>query len=67
MRGKKVLYLCNGEKADCKKTHCYKKVGNEGCKYTFDVKYAKNFRLNESGKTYIETEKTPVCSEGKGV
>lgn len=38
---RKIFYLCNGEKEDCKKRNCYKKGGI--CKHVKDVKYAKNF------------------------
>lgn len=58
-----ILYLCNGEKPDCKKPECYKIGG--GCKMTFDIEYARNF-VKETffgeNKTieavYIEEERT---------
>ena len=37
----RVFYLCNGQKEDCEKTDCYMNGG--GCKHTTDVRYAKNF------------------------
>ena len=36
-----ILYLCDGERPDCKKPHCYKTGGN--CRHTFDVEHARNF------------------------
>ena len=44
-----VYYLCDGEKEDCKKNNCYKKVISSEenslvCKHTKDVCHAKNFQ-----------------------
>lgn len=38
----RVMYLCDGEKPDCKRTHCYKNV-QDGCKRTDDINHAINF------------------------
>lgn len=54
---KDVLYLCDGEKADCKKKHCYKETDPEDpdcCRYTADVAHAIHFKLNRTGRIYVE-------------
>ena len=40
-----VHYLCDGEKKGCRKTICYKIIGNceTACKHTKDIRHAKNF------------------------
>lgn len=38
---KKALYLCNGQKSDCKKTQCAL-LGLGECSRTLNVMYAKN-------------------------
>ena len=57
-----ILFLCDGEKEDCKKTYCYKNTDDEPCKRTADINHAKNFekmphggyREKEDGKTWEE-------------
>ncbi len=39
----RVLYLCDGEKPECKKSMCYKN-GRGECRHTTDVKHAINFK-----------------------
>lgn len=58
-----VLYLCDGERPDCKKTGCYKTGGE--CRHTFDVEHARNFseekflKMNGGIVTvYTEEERT---------
>mgnify|MGYP004558981153 CR=1 FL=1 len=54
---KEVLYLCDGEKADCKKKHCYKETAPEDpdcCRHTADVAHAIHFKLNRTGRIYVE-------------
>ena len=54
---KDVLYLCNGEKAECKKKHCYKETDPEDpdcCRHTADVAHAIHFKLNRTGRIYTE-------------
>lgn len=36
-----VMYLCNGEKTDCRKNDCH--INGGRCRHTKDVRYAKNF------------------------
>lgn len=38
---KKILFLCDGNVPECKKTHCYKSGGE--CKCTSDIRHAINF------------------------
>ena len=49
---KRILYLCNGEKTDCKKTHCYKNTDDVPCRYTSDIRFAESF--TESKGVYCE-------------
>ena len=42
MGEKNILYLCNGEVKECKKTNCYKRGGP--CRHTSNVRYAENFQ-----------------------
>lgn len=54
---KKVWYLCDGEKPDCKKTACYKNTeGNAWCRYTSDINHAVNFSRKVRGNHEIFTE-----------
>lgn len=41
----RVFYLCNGQKENCKKTSCYMNGGR--CKHTSDIRYAKNFIVED--------------------
>ena len=50
-----ILFLCNGEKPDCKKSDCFKTGG--GCKLTYDVEYARSF-AREQFKTVSGEERT---------
>ena len=52
-----ILYLCNGEKAECKKKYCYKETDTEDsdcCRHTSDVTHAIHFKLNRTGRIYVE-------------
>ena len=42
----RILYLCDGEKEDCRKRSCYKTIGDKenACRHTTDIKHAKNFK-----------------------
>lgn len=40
---RKIAYLCDGKKPDCTGKDCYLKNENGICKYTSDVRHAKNF------------------------
>ena len=44
-----VLYLCNGQKEDCKKRTCYMNgdKSDHTCFWTRDVRYAKNFERDK--------------------
>lgn len=56
---KEVLYLCDGEKTDCKKKHCYKETDSEApdcCRHTSDVAHAIHFKLNRTGRIYVEEQ-----------
>lgn len=58
-----ILYLCNGEKADCKKTHCYKKVKDKYCcRHTKDVRYAINFKRSKAG-SYTEEPRLETTAQ----
>lgn len=58
-----IYYLCDGEKEDCAKDHCYKKGG--WCDCTKDVRHAKNFQKSVDGayETYCEKEDAIPCDE----
>ena len=60
-----ILYLCNGEKPDCKQSECYKIGG--GCKMTFDIEYARNFTREQFGtvngeEQAVYVENTDLCA-----
>lgn len=44
-----IWYLCDGEKEDCPRTHCYK-TEVDGCRYTSDINHAANFKKKETQK-----------------
>ena len=46
---KRIWYLCDGEKPDCPKTHCYKNTDVEPCRHTRDIDHAANFTKEETG------------------
>lgn len=54
---KKIWYLCDGEKPDCKKTYCYKNAKRETCCHTSDISHAVNFKKSVHGgrTSYWET------------
>jgi hypothetical protein len=56
-----IMYLCDGEKTDCKKRTCYKNGGY--CRHTKDVEHAVNFEKNTYGShsTYIETSRDTLA------
>lgn len=48
---KKILFLCDGNVPECKKTHCYKSGGE--CKCTSDIRHAINLEnVSEYGTYY---------------
>ncbi|MDO5344415.1 MAG: hypothetical protein Q4E91_01570 [Lachnospiraceae bacterium] len=53
---KKVTYLCDGEKPDCKRTHCYKNTDDGLCRHTSDIDHAINFIKKDSGDKTIYRE-----------
>lgn len=59
---KQIWYLCDGEKTDCKKTHCFKNE-EDGCRHTSDVKHAINFTKKETpdGEYYREIIRSGEC------
>lgn len=59
----RILYLCNGEKTDCKKTHCYKNTDDVPCRYTSDIRFAESF--TESKGVYCE-KTPPQCNDKYG-
>lgn len=44
MKEKTIWYLCDGEKEECKKRHCYKKTKENPCRHTKDINHAVNFK-----------------------
>ncbi len=54
---KKIWYLCDGKKPDCKKTFCYKNTNEDPCRHTRDIEHAVSFEKKEtSGRiSYWET------------
>ncbi len=62
----KILFLCDGEKADCKKKHCYKETDPEDpdcCRHTADVAHAIHFRPNRTGKIYVEEPQSGTVAQ----
>ena len=60
----RILYLCDGEKEDCRKRSCYKTIGdNENpCRHTADITHAKNFKQaypDIPSSAYREQETAP--------
>ena len=51
---RRIWYLCDGEKPDCKKTFCYKKGGI--CRHTKDIQHAINFKQNHCGSFMEEQD-----------
>lgn len=58
---KRIWYLCDGEKDDCRKSHCYKNTDLEPCRHTRDIEHAVSFEKKEtSGRiSYWETAAIP--------
>ena len=57
----KVFYICNGEKPDCTKKHCYRKGGEEVCRHTTDIRFAKNFK-EWMHREYMENLQHTECA-----
>ena len=59
-RERSIMYLCDGEREGCKKTTCYKTVGNveDACKHTTDVNHAKNFHQRCKKSAVLWEEET---------
>lgn len=59
---KKILYLCNGKKECCTKRYCCKNSEDdqEACRFTTDIRYAKNFKQEKGfeGPIFSEREGT---------
>lgn len=47
---KRIWYLCDGEKKDCKKTSCYNNGEKGQCCHTSDVNHAVNFKKSVHGE-----------------
>lgn len=61
---KKILFLCDGNVPECKKTHCYKSGGE--CKCTSDIRHAINFENVSEYGTYYKIGhdiKEPRCNK----
>ena len=52
----KIFFLCDGEVPECKKTMCFKNNKNDPCRWTSDIKHAKNFKDHGEHGTYYEEE-----------
>jgi len=60
----KIYYLCDGEREDCSKKHCYKTIGNVGsCTHTTNINHAKNFRKHEGAGLTSFHEKEATSEE----
>lgn len=59
----KVMYLCDGEKPDCEKIHCYKNMSDGLCRHTSDITHAVNFKkkVYEEHIRYWETSHNAEC------
>ena len=55
MMDNKIYFLCDGEKEDCRRTHCYKNTDDPVCvcRHTTDITHAKNFERRKTGN-YME-------------
>lgn len=52
---KKVLYICDGNKPECKKRICFKNK-SKGCRHTTDIEHAINFKKYEENGSFWEKE-----------
>lgn len=62
----KILFLCDGEKTDCKRSYCYKKNDTKDfdcCRHTSDVTHAIHFRPNRTGKIYVEEPQSGTVAQ----
>lgn len=55
---RKIWYLCDGEKKDCKKALCYKKDNEGPCRHTTDIEHALNFQKEKHGSRTRYWEKS---------
>lgn len=51
---KKIFFLCDGEVPECEKTMCFKNTNNNPCRWTSDIKHAKNFKDHKGYEIYYE-------------
>lgn len=58
---RKVFFLCNGQKRDCKKRCCYKNGGD--CRHTSDINHALNFERKGRYKNGSFYEKEDVSRD----
>lgn len=63
MKEKTIWYLCDGEKEECKKRHCYKKTKENPCRHTKDINHAVNFKKKIYGRHEVYRESG--CDENK--
>lgn len=50
----KIFFLCDGEVPECEKTMCFKNTNNNPCRWTSDIKHAKNFKDHKGYGIYYE-------------
>jgi hypothetical protein len=55
---KRIFYLCDGERENCKKRNCYKNGGD--CRHTTDISHAMNFERRGKYKNGSFYEKEDV-------
>lgn len=61
MEKEKVWYLCDGNRPECKKTHCYKNTNEQACRHTADIRHAINFK--EGGRTGRKGQYWEQCND----
>ncbi len=50
----KIFFLCDGNIPECNKRMCFKNTNNNPCRWTSDIKHAKNFKANKGHGNYYE-------------
>lgn len=52
----KIFFLCDGEVPNCEKNHCYQNGEDGWCRWTSDIRHAKNFKKKECGSSITFSE-----------
>lgn len=52
----KIFFLCDGEVPNCEKNHCYQNGEDGWCRWTTNIRHAKNFKREEYGSSVTFSE-----------